>query len=250
MEIGSVILAAGNSKRMNSAIPKVIHPLLGKPLISYAITSAKAVATMPPVVVVGYERDKVMEVVHDEVHFAVQKEQLGTAHAVMMAEPYLAKKADMILITSADMPLISAEMLRTLVEVQAKNKGPLSLVSVHADEARGFGRLIRDEAGNAQAIVEEKVATEEQLKIHEYNAGIYCVKNDWLWDVLKKIKKSSVGEYFLTDLLALAVQNGENVSILTLANSEEAMGINNRIHLAEVEKVMRRRSMKNLCLLA
>jgi len=248
MKIGSVILAAGLSKRMNSAIPKVIHPLLGKPLLSYAIESAKAVASIPPVVVVGFASEKVMDAIKADVSYAHQIEQLGTAHAVQMAEAQLSGKVELVVITSADMPLVSAGTLKKLIELQEKNDGPMTMVSITGNESRGFGRILRDDSGNAMAIVEEKVATAEQLKINEYNAGIYCFKADWLWNVLKKVKKSPVGEYFLTDLLEIAVQAREKVMVLTLDDADEAIGINNRIHFAEVEKIMRRRINEKLML--
>lgn len=248
MRIGSVILAAGLSKRMNSAIPKVIHPLLGKPLLSYAIESARMVASIPPVVVVGYASEKVKDLMKDSVVYAHQSEQLGTAHAVLMAETQLSGKVDFVVVTSADMPLITAETLQQLIEAQIKNDGPMTMVSITGEESRGFGRIIRDELGNAAAIIEEKVATAEQLQIKEYNAGIYCFKADWLWGALKKVKNSPVGEYFLTDLLEIAVQEKKTVRVITLDDANEAIGINNRIHFAEVEKIMRQRINEKLML--
>ncbi|MGV8026302.1 MAG: bifunctional UDP-N-acetylglucosamine diphosphorylase/glucosamine-1-phosphate N-acetyltransferase GlmU [Anaerolineaceae bacterium] len=248
MRTGSIILAAGLSKRMNSSIPKVIHPLLGKPLLSYAIESAKTIASIPPVVVVGFASEKVMDAIKEDVSYALQNEQLGTAHAVLMAEAQLSGKVELVVVTSADMPLVSAETLQKLVELQMKNDGPMTLVSITGDESRGFGRILRDNLGNAIAIVEEKVATTEQLQIKEYNAGIYCIKADWLWDALKKIKKSPVGEYFLTDLLEIAIQEKKTVTVLSLADADEAIGINNRVHFAEVEKIMRRRINEKLML--
>ncbi|HOJ00464.1 MAG TPA: bifunctional UDP-N-acetylglucosamine diphosphorylase/glucosamine-1-phosphate N-acetyltransferase GlmU [Anaerolineaceae bacterium] len=241
MRIGSVILAAGVSKRMNSAIPKVIHPLMGKPLVWYAIEAAKAVASVPPVVVIGFAGDKVKETIKETVSYAEQAEQLGTAHAVRMAEDQLKGKVDLVVITSADMPLVAAETLQRLVDIQSRSGGAMTLVSIQGDESRGFGRIVRDASGNAVAIIEEKVASEEQLAIKEYNAGIYCVQSDWLWDALRRVKKSTVGEFFLTDLLEIAVRDELPVTVLQLDNVEEAIGINNRVHFAEVEKLMRRR---------
>ena len=241
MKTGTVILAAGFGKRMRSAVPKVIHPLLGKPLLAYAIESAKAVSDTKPVVIVGFEKEKVMSAVKENVDFVLQNEQLGTAHAVMMAESQLKGKVDFVVVTSADMPLISKETLKKLVAAQKDSQGIMTLVSIKGNESRGFGRVLRDENGNAAAIIEEKVATPEQLQIKEYNAGIYCIKAEWLWDALKKVKKSPVGEYYLTDLLELAVKEKHVVTVVTLENAEEAIGINNRIHFAEVEKVIRRR---------
>ncbi len=241
MKTGTVILAAGLGKRMHSALPKVIHPLLGKPLLTYAIESARAVSEIKPVVIVGYEKDKVVDAVKQDVTFVSQDEQLGTAHAVMMAEPFLKEKADLVVITSADMPLVSKKTLEKLVAVQKEEHGVMTLISIKGDESRGFGRVLRDKNGNAAAIIEEKIANEEQLRIKEYNAGIYCIKADWLWDALKKVKKSPVGEYYLTDLLELAVREKQIATVVPLEDEEEAIGINNRIHLAEVEKIIRRR---------
>ena len=240
MKVGSVILAAGMSKRMKSAKPKVIHALLGRPMLAYSIEAAQTVSDVPPVVIVGYAADEVMRATTQPVTFALQREQLGTAHAVLMSEESLKGKIDLVMITSADMPLVSTETLEKLKKLQVSNSGPLSLVSIKADRSRGFGRLIRDENGSVLRIIEEKAASTEELLINEYNAGIYCVASDWLWDALHKIKKSSVGEYYLTDLLELAVSSGEKVEVLTLEDPNEAIGVNNRIHFAEIEKILRK----------
>jgi len=229
------------SKRMKSAVPKVIHPILGKPILAYAIATAQAVSSLPPVVVVGHASELVMQNINAGVEYAFQKEQLGTAHAVMMAKDCLKGKVDQVMVISADMPLIRKETLEMLIDSQLSNDGPMSMVSIVDDESRGFGRIIRNEAGDALAIIEEKVADAQQLMIKEYNAGIYCFKSDWLWNALETVKKSAVGEYYLTDLLQIAVEAHQPVKVITLPDAEEAIGINNRVHLAEVEKIMRRR---------
>jgi len=159
MTIGTIILAAGMGKRMNSEIPKVIHSLMGKPLLAYAIETARSVSDIPPVVVVGFEKEKVQNVIEDDVMYVTQEKQLGTAHAVLMAEACLKGKADLIVITSADMPLVSAETLKKLINLQGKNNGAMTLVSIKGEESRGFGRILRDEQGKAVAIIEEKAAT-------------------------------------------------------------------------------------------
>ncbi|NMC47560.1 MAG: bifunctional UDP-N-acetylglucosamine diphosphorylase/glucosamine-1-phosphate N-acetyltransferase GlmU [Chloroflexi bacterium] len=241
MQIGSVILAAGMSKRMKSAVPKVIHPILGKPILAYSIETAQAISSLPPIVVIGHASELVMQNIHADVQYAFQKEQLGTAHAVTMAKEGLKGRVDQVVVISADMPLIRKETLEILIETQRNHDGPMSMVSMVDDDSRGFGRVIRNESEDALAIVEEKAATPQQLKIHEYNAGIYCFKSDWLWDALEAVKKSAVGEYYLTDLLQIAVQAHQSVKVINLPDPEEAIGINNRVHLAEVEKIMRRR---------
>ncbi|HAF62630.1 MAG TPA: UDP-N-acetylglucosamine diphosphorylase/glucosamine-1-phosphate N-acetyltransferase [Anaerolineaceae bacterium] len=241
MKVGCVILAAGMSKRMKSAKPKVIHALLGKPMLSYSIEAVQSVTDIPPVVVVGYAADEVKKSTIQDVTFTIQAEQLGTAHAVMTAEKTLKGKVDIVVITSADMPLVTEKTFEQLKNLQITNTGPLSLVSIQGDISRGFGRIIRDNDGKVLRIVEEKVATQDELLGKEYNAGIYCVASDWLWEALHKIKKSSVGEYYLTDLLEIAVASGKNVEVLTLNDPDEAIGVNNRIHFAEVEKILRER---------
>lgn len=248
MKVGSVILAAGMSKRMKSAKPKVIHTLLGKPMLFYSIQAAQSVCDIPPVVVVGHTAEEVKKNTTQPVTFVLQNEQLGTAHAVLMAEESLKEKADLVVITSADMPLVTDGTLEMLKQLQMSNSGHLSLVSIKGDRSRGFGRIIRDETGNVLRIVEEKVATAEELIINEYNAGIYCVASDWLWTALHRVQKSRVGEYYLTDLLELAVSVGENVEVLTLDDPDEAIGVNNRIHFAEVEKILRKRINEKLML--
>jgi len=248
MKVGSVILAAGMSKRMKSAKPKVIHTLLGKPMLFYSIQAAQSVCDITPVVVVGHAAEEVKKNTTQPVTFVLQNEQLGTAHAVLMAEESLKEKADLVVITSADMPLVTDSTLKMLKQLQMSNSGHLSLVSIKGDRSRGFGRIIRDETGKVLRIVEEKVATAEELLVNEYNAGIYCVASDWLWTALHRVQKSRVGEYYLTDLLELAVSEGEKVQVLTLDDPEEAIGVNNRIHFAEVEKIMRKRVNEELML--
>ena len=241
MRIGTVILAAGKSKRMKSDIPKVIHPLFGKPLLSYSIETAEKLSNVKPIVVVGYELERVKKAIGADVDFVLQKEQLGTAHAVMAVEKVLKGKADVIVVINADMPLIRLESLEKLIKSQEKNNSPISLVTITGEDSRGFGRISRDSSGNLERIVEEKAASREQLKIKEYNAGIYCLRSDWLWKALKKIKKAKVGEYYLTDLVEIAVGEGLEVNSLQIEDNDEALGINNRIHFAEAYKVLQSR---------
>ncbi len=133
------------------------------------------------------------------------------------------------------------ETLRALIEVQKNNSGPLSLLTVEMEDPHGFGRILRDEEGRVTAIVEEAVATPEQRAIRELNTGVYCIRNEWLWGALRKIQRSPKGEYYLTDLVEIAVSEGLEVQAVCLADSEEALGINTRVHLAEAEAVLRKR---------
>lgn len=241
MKLTAVILAAGLGKRMHSVLPKVLHSLAGKPLIHYSLLTAGALSTELPVVVVGSGADAVRTAVGEQARCVLQAEQLGTAHAVRMAESLLAGRTDLVLILNADMPLLSAETLGKLVHLQESNPGPLSLLTVEADEPRGFGRVLRNAAGQVLAIVEEDQATPQQLAIKELNVSVYCCQSGWLWDALRRVPLSPRGEYFLTDLVELAVSAGLEVRAMVVADPFEAMGINTRVHLAEAEALLRQR---------
>jgi bifunctional UDP-N-acetylglucosamine pyrophosphorylase/glucosamine-1-phosphate N-acetyltransferase len=241
MKITAVILAAGQGTRMKSDLPKVLHAVCGQPMIYYAILSAKAASTETPVVVVGHGAGAVCEFLGETARCVVQDPQLGTGHAVQQAEATLKGKTDLILVTHADMPLLRAETLGRLVETQAANPGPLTLLTVIADDARGFGRVVRAMDGRVQAIVEEAAATPEQLKVKELNVGAYCFSADWLWDSLHRIPLSKKGEYYLTDTVELAVKAGLPVQAIVTDDPVETIGINTRVHLAEAESAMRQR---------
>src|SRR5512142_2888698 len=201
MKVVAVLLAAGQGTRMKSSLPKVLHPLCGKPLLWYNLQAVKQASTEKPVVVVGHGAEQVCAFVGDEADCAVQDPQLGTAHAVQQAEPLAKGKADLVIVTYADMPLLRGETFQKLVEAQQGNSGPLTIMTVMADDPRGFGRIVRNADGSVQAIVEEVVATPEQLAIKELNAGAYCFRSDWLWDALQRIEKDPhKGEYYLTEV--------------------------------------------------
>ena len=141
----------------------------------------------------------------------------------------------------ADLPLLTPETLNALVDGQKNNSGPMSMLTVMAEDPRGFGRILRDRDGSVQAIVEEAQATPEQQAIRELNVGAYCIRADWLWDALSRIELSPKGEYYLTDLVGIAVQDGETVQAITLEDATETIGINTRVHLADAETAMRQR---------
>jgi len=239
MNITAILLAAGQGTRMKSNLPKVLHPVAGKPMAFYALQAVTKVTTEKPVLVIGHGGEAVKETLGDAARFALQEQQLGTGHAVMQAESLLKGKTDLVVVTYADMPLLRAETLSRLVEVQQGNSGPLTLLTVIADDPRGFGRLIRREDGTVQAVVEEAQATAEQLTVKELNVGAYCFSAGWLWDALSKLQVSPKGEYYLTDTVELAVRAGLPVQAITLENHQEAIGINTRIHLAEADRAMR-----------
>ncbi len=157
---------------------------------------------MKPVVVIGYGAERVKQVLGDSAHFAYQEQRLGTGHAVMQAVELLKGQTDYVLVSFADMPLLSVDTFNRITETQLQHDGPLTILTNIADDPRGFGRVIRDAEGNIQAIVEEHHCTPDQLKICELNTSVYCIKADWLWSALERIPLSPKGEYDLTDLVA------------------------------------------------
>ena len=242
MKVIAVLLAAGQGTRMKSNLPKVLHPLSGKPMIWHVLEALKESTTEKPVVVVGHGADAVKAYLGDSAECVVQEPQIGTGHAALQAETLLRGKTDLVIVTYADMPLLRGVTFTKLVETQRLNPGPFSLVTVIADDPRGFGRILRNAEGTVSAIVEEYVATQDQQAIKELNVGAYCFKSDWLWDALHRIQKNpKKGEYYLTDMVELAVR--ENLSVQAVVHDDfyETIGINTRIHLAEAEAALRTR---------
>ncbi|HLA97873.1 MAG TPA: bifunctional UDP-N-acetylglucosamine diphosphorylase/glucosamine-1-phosphate N-acetyltransferase GlmU [Anaerolineales bacterium] len=241
MKTIAVILAAGQGTRMRSSLPKVLHPLLGRPMALYAIEAAQKATGARPILVVGHGGDQVRAALGEVVEFVTQQPQLGTGHAVQQTASLMRDRAENILILAADMPLFTAETLTRLVQAQASHAGPLAMLTVTSADQRGFGRVIRDPAGRPQAIVEEVQATPEQLAIRELNAGVYCIAAEWLWGALERIPLSPKGEYYLTDLVRIAVEDGLPVQTLAVEDAAEAIGVNNRLHLAQAEASLRQR---------
>ena len=241
MKLSAVILAAGQGTRMKSRLPKVLHPILGRPMAYYALEAARQVTQSTPVMVIGHAAEQVRKALGDQAEYVLQEPQLGTGHAVMQAEPFLAGKSDLVLVIYADMPLLTAQTLGLLVEKSRSHTGPVSMLMVTADETRGFGRILRDRNGHVMGIVEEAQATTEQLEIHELNPGVYCFQADWLWNALKRIQLSPKGEYYLTDLVGMAVEQGADIQTMSVENPSEVIGINTRVHLAQADVLMRQR---------
>lgn len=240
-KIDVVILAAGMGTRMKSSKPKVLHELLGKPMVEYILDAVKDLCEQPPMIVIGSGADLVRETLGEKARFVLQEPQLGTADAVKYAREMLKGKSDVVLVANSDFPLIKAETYRDLVEKHLVSGSVLTISTVVEENPRGFGRIVRDKNGRVSKIVEEKAASPEELKITELNSNPYCFSADWLWDSLDKIQKSAVGEYYLTDLVETAYSEGALVETYEVTDKEEAIGINNRIHLAEATRVVQKR---------
>ena len=241
--LAGVVLAAGQGTRLKSSRSKVLHALGGRPLVSYAVEAMTAATGRPPLLVVGPDphAGAVREALGDRAIYAVQPEALGTGDAVRHAAGELQGQCDTVLVAYADMPLLRPETLGALVGAQAANPGPLTLLSLNSPRRGDFGRVVRDGAGQVQALVEVAQATPEQLCLTEVNVGAYCFNAAWLWPALSRLPLSPMGEYYLTDLVALAVAEGGRAASVTIEDEDEVIGINNRVQLAEAEAALRRR---------
>ncbi len=245
MTIASIMLAAGQGTRMRSALPKVLHKVLGKPMVLQALTAVEGLADIPPVIILGHAADEVRAAIEAEVkgavQFAIQEPQLGTGHAVMCARELLEGKSEQVLITFADMPLLSKESIKSIVKLREDTQSVMTITTVMSEESRGFGRVIRGDDGSVLAIVEEADCTPEQLLVREKNTSAYCIDAAWLWKSLDQLKPSAKGEYYITDLVALAVAEGKRVSAYVLTDPTEGLGINDRVDLADTERALRMR---------
>ncbi len=235
MGLRVVILAAGKGKRMASDIPKILHPLGGVPLLERVVNTAQTLNPDAIHVVYGNGGSTVHETLdYLPVHWIKQDEQLGTGHAVMQAMPQC-KDTDQVLILYGDVPIITARSLQQLLHGTSKNG--LGLIVTELEDPTGFGRIIRNEMGNIIAIVEDKDATEQQLKIREINTGIITTSARFLKSWLPELKNNNKQqEYYLTDIVALAVKHGHPVGGIMAHCHEEVRGVNDRWQLAKLER--------------
>ncbi len=241
--LATIILAAGQGTRMNSKLAKVLHPLAGRPMVDYGVDTAWALSGRAPVLVVGQQSDSVRQHVGERAVFVEQAEQLGTGHAVLVTTDILRGGSDLVLAWYADMPLLRAETMQRLLDAHRSGHGAaLTMLTLVADDPRGFGRVVRHADGTVAAIVEEAAATPEQRAIRELNVGVYIFEAAWLWDALPRIIPTPPkNEYYLTDVVALANTDGRTVLAVPGDDPDELIGINTRVHLAEAEAALRRR---------
>src|SRR5579863_164079 len=231
-----VILAAGTGKRMRSALPKVLHPLAGRPLLSHVIDTARTMKPGRLVVVVGHGAERVREAVAaPDVQFALQAEQLGTGHAVQQALPLL-DPSQPTLVLYGDVPLTKVSTLKRLTD--AAVEGRYGVLTVTLDDPTGYGRIVRDQAGYVQRIVEQKDATPEQQKIREINTGIVVTPTAQLGMWLAALKNDNAqGEYYLTDVVERAIEAGFDIVTTQPDEEWETLGVNSKAQLAELERI-------------
>jgi bifunctional UDP-N-acetylglucosamine pyrophosphorylase / glucosamine-1-phosphate N-acetyltransferase len=247
MPLSVVILAAGQGKRMNSDLPKVLQLLAGQPLLQHVIGAARGVNPDDIYVVYGHGGAQVQAALaHENVEWILQAEQLGTGHAVMQAMCVIPDEHT-VLVLYGDVPLIRSATLQKLVA--AAGEGALAMLTVNLEDAAGYGRIVRDSQGRVSAIIEHKDATPEQLQIREVNSGLMAAAagplREWL---LGLGRNNTQREYFLTDVVASAVQANTRVDAILAANPSEVLGVNDKIQLAQVEKALRSERAEELML--
>ena len=237
-----VILAAGQGKRMQSNLPKVLHPIAGRPMLTHVLDSARALGAQRIAIVVGHGAEQVKQAyaAQEDLQFALQQPQLGTGHAVLQAAPLLqaSHADDVTIILYGDVPLVQPDTLRALLNARASG---VAILTEIVSDATGYGRIVRDAQGNVCAIVEHKDATPEQRAIQEVNTGIMAVPTRQLKSWLAKLTNNTAqGEYYLTDIVGLAVAEGVSVNVAHPVASFETLGVNSRQQQAELERLWQR----------
>ncbi len=246
MNIDVVVLAAGQGSRMKSDLPKVLHPIAGKPMLAHVLDTARSVKADAFHVVIGHGSEKVKSQFQDtdNIQWAMQLEQKGTGHAVMMALENLAASG-VTLILYGDVPLIQANTLQALIELVSAKQ--MALLTVNMDEPSGYGRIVRNEQDLVSSIVEQKDASLAQLAIQEVNTGIMAVPTEHLHTWLPQLSSDNAqGEYYLTDVIAMAVASGLTVETLQPEFAEETYGVNNRAQQAELERWYQARLVEDI----
>lgn len=237
----AIVLAAGQGTRMRSRIPKVLHPLAGRAMIDHVLDSLARAGVGRPVVVTGHGADAVEAAVGSHATTVRQEPQRGTADAVRIGLESLTDRVEAVLVTMGDAPLQPAELYRELLDRQRATGAPVVLLSARMPDPTGYGRIVRRADGTAEAVVEEADADDAVRAIDEINVGTYAFDAGWLRASLGRVAASPSGEYYLTDLVALAAADGRPAAIVEAADAEDAIGINDRVALAAAEERLRRR---------
>ncbi len=241
----AVVLAAGKGTRMKSRLPKVLHPLLGKPLVGHVLSLLPPIGIGRTIVVIGHGSEMVEDYLSGKgVEWVIQEEQLGTGHAVLVTQSVMKDFEGTVLILCGDTPLLKAQTLKHFMAEHEKGGAALSILSSRLTDPTGYGRIVRDPENRERliGIVEEKDSTPEQRSINEINTGIYAVDSRMLFQWLNEVGcENAQGEYYLTDIVGLAVKDGAKVMAMPLAGEEEALGVNSRAELSRAESILLQR---------
>ncbi|MDD2523973.1 MAG: bifunctional UDP-N-acetylglucosamine diphosphorylase/glucosamine-1-phosphate N-acetyltransferase GlmU [Endomicrobiia bacterium] len=250
--IYGVILGAGEGTRMKSCLPKVLHKVAGKELISHVIDCLNHVKLQKLFVVIGSGSDLVLKHLKrfDEnlnITTALQEKRLGSGHALLQIKKYAEGLKGHLIVMCGDTPLVRQETIKQLLQYHIKNKNFATILSGIVNEPFGYGRIVRDSNGNVSCIIEEKSASQEQKQIKEINSGIYCFDLETLWQALSKVKNdNNKKEYYLTDVISILNKSGYKTDALSITNEEEILGINDRKQLAYASKILRNRKLDKL----
>jgi len=248
-ETVAIILAAGGSTRMNTQVAKVLHEVCGRPMLAYVLDACRKIGISKIFVVIGFSADEVKErfAGADDIVWVRQDEQLGTGHAVLCCKEHLRDFEGQTLVLCGDGPLIRATTLKTLIGKHESGQSAATLATAVLDDPSGYGRIVRDDYGNLQGIVEHSDCTPEQLKIKEINPSNYLFDNQVLFEALEKIRPENVKkEYYLTDAVSGIIATGHKVEAITAVPSDEALGINSRAQLSAASKIMQQRIQRRL----
>ena len=247
--LAAVVMAAGKGTRMKSDTAKVLHPIMGRPMIHYVLDTLKAVHADPQIIIIGHAASSVQEACGSAYAYALQKEQRGTGHAVQMALPKLNDFQGDVLIVSGDMPLVPVEVWQNLVTMHRSGGNDLTILTADSASHRDFGRIVRQTGGQVAKIVEAKDCTPEEYALTEVNLGAYCAKADFLREMLPLLTSDNAqGELYLTDLVGLGQQHGRRVGAMITGDITCALGVNSRADLAQAAAVIKNRILRSLML--
>lgn len=241
--LAAVILAAGKGTRMKSDLPKVLHKINDRPMVHYVIDLAGELNAKKIILIIGHEREMVKNACAGlPVDFAVQEPQLGTGHAVQMTEPALTGFDGDVLVLSGDVPLLTAQTMKAMIEVHNRNEATATLLTSDLDDPSGYGRVMRDSDGSVYKIVEHKDANERERAVKEINAGIYIFNAADLFRALKMVKNDNVqGEYYLPDVISIFISENKKVFAVKTDSFDETRGINTIEQLKEAETILNQR---------
>ncbi|MGG3625393.1 bifunctional UDP-N-acetylglucosamine diphosphorylase/glucosamine-1-phosphate N-acetyltransferase GlmU [Bacillus gobiensis] len=241
----AVVLAAGQGTRMKSKLYKVLHPVCGKPMVEHVADEALKLSLSKLVTIVGHGAEEVRKQLGSKSEYALQNEQLGTAHAVKQAKEHLANEKGTTIVICGDTPLITAETMEALLLEHKKQDAKATVLTALAEDPAGYGRIIRGAKGEVSKIVEHKDATPEERLVQEINTGTYCFDNEALFQALEQVSNDNVqGEYYLPDVIEILKNAGSSVAAYQTENFKETLGVNDRVALSMAEEYMRQRINK------